>query len=867
MTDNLGILSFIFLLVLLTCSVFGVQANSDALNVDQDSVSINTRPLMVKSSHGKLLQVIAIDVKHKSSYSEVIKAYYQGEVALNDSLYKGRNHFELRVPAVEHARDVNIRLSIGNALPINKTIFLKPVHKRTIYLISHSHNDIGYSNLQTVVEQEQNRYIREAMALIGRTKSYPKGAQFKWNIESLWALENFFHVASDREKKALIQDIKDGYIGLSAGYCNELTGVCRPQELFHLLDYSRWLHRKYGIVSKTYIISDVPGMNWSAVPVFSKRGVHYISDGPNYSTRIGYARERWGDKPFYWVSYSKKDTILFWEAGKGYSYFLIKGRVGKNTKKLLADYMQELDMENYPYSMVQLRYTITSDNGGPDPNLPDFVKNWNKTYASPKLVIATIDEMMERFEKKYGAELPVYSGDFTPYWEDGVMSTAREETTVKRSVERLIQAQTLQKLLTPSKSDSILFYKAWRDAVMWHEHTWGAYSSISKPDSSFTIAQWLYKQHFALAADSLSRKIMSQWIHRGKVSTEHSYTVYNTSGWLRNNLVYLTPEQSTAGDGIVDKEGRYYPSQRLSNGDLVFLAKSVPALGKKIFYNVSKTSSFKSNLKIDDHSLENEFLKVIINPVTGSIQHVIDKENGRDLVDQSKHLGINDYLYVPGTDPDSFQQTNHIQIHIKENGPLIISLKIISKAPGTYKLCQDISLISGLNKVTITDRINKKEVRTKESVHFAYPVNVPNGKMRIGLGKGVMRPGINQLPGANNDFACVQRWIDISNDTYGLTIATEETPLIEIGELINEVEKQKRPNDMNTWKRRASFSNTFYFYVMNNYWMTNYKADQEGWVTFHYSLFPHDGDFNKRFSMKKGIESCQPLLVTPTKSS
>lgn len=862
--DKRKILCFGFSLIIFVCSVLSLQAGSVISKPGKDSLYLTAWPLLVRSSQGKILQSIVVHVKHHAP-PQKIEVYYQGNIKLKDSLYEGSNHFEVLVPAVQHSRKVSITINIGNSLPVKKEVLLQPVQRRTIYFISHSHNDIGYSDLQTRVEEEQNKYIRQAMELIKKTEDYPEGAQFKWNIESLWALENFFRVASDSEKKELIRDVKKGYIGLSAGYCNELTGVCRPKELYHLLDYSRWLQKKYDVETKTYMISDVPGMNWSVVPEFAKRGVRYISDGPNYSTRIGYTRKEWSDKPFYWVSFSGKDTVLFWQAGKGYSYFLIKGRVGDNTKKLLADYMLELDSNRYPYDMVQLRYTITSDNGGPDPNLPDFVKSWNEKYVSPRLVIATADEMMKKFEKKYGSELPVYAGDFTPYWEDGVMSTAREETIAKRSVERLIQAETLHKLLAPSENDSILFYKAWRNAVMWHEHTWGAYCSVSRPDSLFTLAQWKYKQHFALAADSLSRKIMAHWIHAGDVSPKHAYRVYNTSDWVRSNLVYLTKEQSTAGDGIVDKNGNYYPSQRLRNGQLVFLAKEVPASGKKIFYNVAAKPFFQSQLKVSDHSLENKFIKVILDPATGSIQHLIDKKSGKDFADHSKRSGLNEYLYMPGTDPEKAESTNHVQIHIKEKGPLIVSLEAVSQAPGTHILRQEIKLISGLNKVDIINTMDKKKVRSKESVHFAFPVNVPDGKMRIDLGKGILQPEINQLPGSNKDFTSLQRWIDISNNNYGLTVTTVESPLIEIGELVNETEREKHPNNINAWKEKTDISNTFYFYVMNNYWFTNYKADQEGWVTFHYSLFPH-GRFDSNFSKKKGMESCQPLLVTPVKS-
>ncbi|MCK7537978.1 MAG: hypothetical protein MZV63_47000 [Marinilabiliales bacterium] len=63
----------------------------------------------------------------------------------------------------------------------------------------------------------------------------------------------------------------------------------------------------------------------------------------------------------------------------------------------------------------------------PDPRLPDFVKDWNERYVSPRFRIATASEMFVEFEKRHGAKLPMVRGDFSVYWEDGAASTAREQ--------------------------------------------------------------------------------------------------------------------------------------------------------------------------------------------------------------------------------------------------------------------------------------------------------------------------------------------------------------------------------------------------------------------------------------------------------
>jgi hypothetical protein len=48
---------------------------------------------------------------------------------------------------------------------------------------------------------------------------------------------------------------------------------------------------------------------------------------------------------------------------------------------------------------------------------------------------------------------------------------------------------------------------------------------------------------------------------------------------------------------------------------------------------------------------------------------------------------------------------------------------------------------------------------------------------------------------------------------------------------------------------------------MNNYWHTNYKADQEGPVTFHYSILPHAA-FSVVDAARFGTEQRQPLVVS-----
>ena len=95
---------------------------------------------------------------------------------------------------------------------------------------------------------------------------------------------------------------------------------------------------------------------------------------------------------------------------------------------------------------------------------------------------------------------------------------------------------------------------------------------------------------------------------------------------------------------------------------------------------------------------------------------------------------------------------------------------------------------------------------------------------------------------------------------YGLTWVSPDAPLVEIGQMTDEsaVEKSVR-----AWRTELEPSQMIYSYAMNNYWHTNYKADQEGLVTLRYSVRPHQG-FEAAEVKKFGLERSQPLVVAPS---
>ena len=821
---------------------------------------------------GRLFQVVRIEMSHLAPPSKaVVSCPGVGTASLDLKL--GYNALEFLVPAVDKEREVPIEVAMEDGHVLRGTLLLKPVVPREIWLLPHSHVDIGYSDLQTVVEKNQWRHNLEAIALAAKTAGYPEGARFKWNIEQAWAVETYFKQAGTDEKEAFLDALREGTIGLQATLAGVLTGLCHPEELIHLTDFTRRLGALAGTAVDSAMVTDIPSQSWSLVPALALAGVKYLSSGPNYmpslpdgGDRIGWALKAWGDKPFYWVSPSGREQLLFWMAGRGYSWFhgLNMGSLAKASRPKIFEYMSELAEKGYPYSMVQVRYTVGGDNGPPDPGLPDFVRKWNDTYASPKIVIATASEMFKEFGRRHGGALPVVRGDFTGYWEDGAASTAAETAANRASAERLVQAETLWSVLGKDAFPADRSYEAWRNVALFSEHTWGAADSVSDPDGANARAQWDYKKAFATEADRISRELLAEAAERSLAATpaegREAVDIVNTCSWERTDLVILPARLSAAGDLVRNAEGIEVPSQRLRTGELAFLAEAVPGFGAKRYFVSSGPAAAMGRARVDGNEVGNGKISAVVGTDTGTVTSLRWTDGpARELVDRDLAPGLGHYLYVPGTDPKTVRTVSTVKVRPGEKGPLVASLVVESDAPGARGLVREFRVIAGLSRFEVILTLDKEKVREKEGVHIAFPFDVAGGTVRVDVGSGSVRPEADQIPGACRDFFCARDSVDISNNDFGVTWTPLDAPLVEVGAITDET---PGAGERRSWLKSLAPSNLLFSYAMNNYWHTNYKADQEGTVTLRYAVEPHRGS-GTATAKKLGAEAMTPLVPVP----
>ena len=793
---------------------------------------------------------------------------------------KTQEEVEIPVPAVSKDSDVDVTIESNGKTLSTQKVTLKPVRKMVVYIVPHSHTDIGYTEIQTAIEEKQMKNLETGIEYARKTANYPEGSRFIWNVEVPWAADLYLQRMPEAKQAEFFEAVKKGWVSLNGMYLNELTGLCRPEELLQLFRYSTQLADRCGVTIDSAMISDVPGYTWGTVTAMAQAGIKYFSTAPNYFDRIGDILVQWENKPFYWISPSGKEKVLVWIPYKGYALSHI---INQLSSSFVQDYMAKMNDMKYPYDIAYLRWSGHGDNAVPDMTICDFIKEWNSKYSYPKFIISSTSNAFSAFEKKYASQLPQVRGDWTPYWEDGAGSSAIETAMNRASSDRISQAETLWAMKNPAGYPVKEFENAWQKILLYSEHTWGAWCSVSDPENKMTREQWDIKKSYADQADIQTRKLLGTILKNGETpdTSIKQLEVFNTSSWPRTDLVLLSKELSSAGDSVIDDKGKPAASQRLADGSLAFMGSDIPPYSSKRYTVSAGKPTAAGKVTAEGAVLDNGIIRIQVDEKTGGIIDIKLQGIDNNFADTASGYALNEYLYLPGDKLADLKRNDPVKITIKEKGPLVASLLIESGAPGCNSLSREIRLTAGSDYAEIINTVDKKRAAVsskpgdgqfaqkggKESLNFAFPFHVKDGIMRLDIPLGVMQPEINQMPSACKNWFTIGRWADVSNQEIGISWAALDAPLVEVGEL-SAIMLGSQPYP-DVWRKHVEPTNKLFSWVMNNHWGTNYRAYQEGPTVFRYALRPHRA-FKPESAAKFAIGLSQPLLAAaaaPKKSA
>ena len=185
--------------------------------------------------------------------------------------------------------------------------------------------------------------------------------------------------------------------------------------------------------------------------------------------------------------------------------------------------------------------------------------------------------------------------------------------------------------------------------------------------------------------------------------------VHNTCSWPRTEVVLLSKERSLGKDHVKNEHNISVPSQRLSTGELAFLAEDVPALGSASFHlSTAAPHVSAKRVTVLEGVLDNGVVRAKVDSKSGNIVELISKKSTHNLVDTSLDEAINKYLFLEGKDTSKVSTSGPVRIAIEEPGPLVATIRIESSAPGCVDLVRRVRLKAYVDWIEIFNTVNKK---------------------------------------------------------------------------------------------------------------------------------------------------------------
>ena len=436
---------------------------------------------------------------------------------------------------------------------------------KTVYLISHVHTDIGYTDSQNVLFRQQLEFIDRAIELCEATADYPPEARYRWTCEVASMVERYVRNRPARQVDRFLKLHQEGRIAV-AGMAYHWTPMLSPAAMVRSLYPAMRLRRDYGMHITSAMQCDVDGASWLWADLLPAIGINGLTMSINAYRG---ARPQPDLTGFWWQGPGGKRLLTF--NGPHYAYGIFFYGMGgiAQAETLLPGAIARLEArEDYPYDFLyaQATHPARPDNGEPYDALSDLVVGWNASGRTPRIEFVTVDDFITMLHTRYGQATPTWRGDWTDWWADGVASSAYE-TSLSRTTEALLPALDL----LASQADSIdfeLVEEAYRDLSLYDEHTWGAFNSVNQPDHPFTRTQWNHKAGYAYngyatthelltrAGRQLARKVTGKtpegdvwqrWQQgdartTGKDEANDRFLVVNPLGWRRTVVSHLPPD-------------------------------------------------------------------------------------------------------------------------------------------------------------------------------------------------------------------------------------------------------------------------------------------------------------------------------------
>jgi alpha-mannosidase len=731
---------------------------------------------------------------------------------------------------------------------------LKPfLQQFNIRIVGNSHIDMAWLWPWTeTVEVVRNTF----QSVLDLMREYP---DFKFTMSSArtyeWMQEKYPDLFQQIEKR-----VKEGRWEIIGGMWVEpdLNMPDGESLVRQILVGKRYFEKNFGVDVKIGWNPDSFGYNYQLPQIYKKSGMDYF-----VTQKLLWAHE--------FTTFPYK--LFWWQAPDGsklLTYFPHDYAGGIDAEPLATDlsiWMPSIYGKTIPDrpEMMHL-YGVGDHGGGPTRIMLDHAEQLRGPDAVyPKLQFSFARDFFRDMEKKLpNVRVPTWDGELYFAYHRGVFTTQAEtKRRIRRAEENVLNAEKFASLASlfgrPYPQDGMGL--TWKNLLFDHFHDIMPGSGIAV---NYLDAKRNLENVDRAAKDVTMGSLREIAAHVNTQGEGVPVLIFNSLSWPRAEVVDVEAQLPAPAQQIevVDSAGKPVESQLLyldsetHRAHFLLLSKT-PALGYQTYFvrAANKAPAVHSMLIASSDTLENEFVRVKIDPQTGCMTSLFDKRSGTEaLAPAETDTGgpktstcgnlLQTFVDKPqrwdawNIDADFEKQHWDLdkadEVKLMESGPLRAVIQVRNHFQSST-LVRDIVVYAGVPRVDVKMMVEWHEKHILLKVAFPLSAHSDKAAFEIPFGS-VERPTTRNTPAEQAQFEVpAQRWADISDAKHGFS-------------LLNDC---KYGYDAKGNVLRLSL-------LRSPEWPDPH-AD-EGHHEFTYSLYPHGGGWKAALTIRRGYELNYKLL-------
>ncbi|MCY9664294.1 glycosyl hydrolase-related protein [Paenibacillus alginolyticus] len=637
----------------------------------------------------------------------------------------------------------------------------------------------------------------------------------------------------------------------------------------HSLYSQRYYLEKFGVTAKVGYNVDSFGHHGMIPQLLKKSGMDfYVFMRPG-------EHEKQMDSDLFWWESGDGSRVMTFRIPFSYGNWWKDGDPVEQKTRAVAALAEQHECSYMNF------YGVGNHGGGPTIANLQTIHRLQEELGAGKIVLSSPNRYFSEISALQSASIPIHRDDLQHHASGCYSTHAETKANNRRAEHRLL---TAEKFVTMAHHLLALPYPGeklqhgWENVMFNHFHDIMGGCSIKE---AYQDAREAYGESLHIASVALNAAVQKiswsintmregvtslskdkDWVLWEQEDKGIPLVVFNPLSWdikapiqVNKNVRGITDDQGTPVCVQTVRGSRTNGSA--DKWDTLFMGE-IPAFGYRVYWmyrdKPQEAEASHLALQTEENVLENDYVRLELEPHTGYIKRLIDKRQGQDVLKGRGAVPV----VIDEHDSDTWSHgickfRNEIgkfadaEIRLLEKGPLRARIRVTNRYNRSV-LRQDFILYHDRPEIEVKVKLDWREEH--KMLKLSFPVNVEQMKATYEIPYGhIERP-------ANGEEEPGQQWIDVTgltegtaDQTYGLALVNDSKYSFDVFE-----------NDVRmTVVRSPIFADHF---GVRDEWC---EFMDQGVQEFNYGLVPHAGSWQDAQVVKKAYElNVPPVSIVET---